>query len=133
MGREETDRFRTRLQSLASRLRGQVSGLVDEALRGSGGEASGGLSNTPIHLADLASDTYEQETSLGLLEQQGETLQAVAAALWRIEEGTYGSCQECGKAITTGRLEAVPYTPHCIDCAHEMQDHGPLIGSRGNL
>jgi RNA polymerase-binding transcription factor DksA len=133
MTRTELNHFRDKLEELAARLRGDVTGLRAEALRKAGGEAGGNLSNAPLHPADLGTDNFEQETSLGLLELQGQTLGEVTAALERIRAGTYGKCQECGQPISRGRLEALPYTPYCIECAQEMQQHGPLIESMGNL
>src|SRR5438105_2851696 len=133
MTRAELQHYRDRLEELAARLRGNVTGLRQETLRKTGGEASGNLSNAPLHPADLGTDTFEHETNLGLLELQGQTLDEVDAALQRTSEGTYGKCQECGKEISRGRLEALPYTPHCIHCAHQFQQHGPLIESIGNL
>ena len=133
MNRADLQRYQDKLEELAARLRGDVIGLRAEALRKTDGEASGNLSNAPLHPADLGSDNFEQETSLGLLELQGQTLTEVTAAQERIRAGTYGTCQECGQPISRGRLEALPYTAHCIECAHLMQRHGPLIESLGNL
>ena len=120
----EREGFRRRLQDLADRLRGDVSNLSKEALRLAGGEASGGLSNTPFHTADLGTDTFEQEMSTSLLENQDQILTDIAAALRRMESGTFGKCELCGKEIPKPRLQATPYTPYCIDCAHEMEQDG---------
>jgi RNA polymerase-binding transcription factor DksA len=133
MTRLELQHYRDRLEELASRLRGNVTGLRQETLRKTGGEASGNLSNAPLHPADLGTDNFEHETNLGLLELQGQTLDEVDAALERLREGNYGKCQECGKEISRGRLEALPYAPLCIHCAHQVQQRGPLIESVGNL
>jgi len=134
MTRAELEHFRDKLDELAARLRGDVTGLRGETLRKTGGEASGNLSNSPLHPADLGSDNFEHETNLGLLELQGQTLGEVDAALDRIRDGTYGRCQECGQEIRRSRLEALPYTPYCIECAHEFQQfHAPLVESLGNL
>jgi DnaK suppressor protein len=113
--------FRGRLTSLRARLSGDVSQLAGEALRETGGEASGNLSNTPFHLADLASDNYEEEMTLGLLENQERTLEEIRAALARLDDGTFGRCVECGRPIDTDRLQTLPYTPHCIACARRLQ------------
>src|SRR5215467_7710294 len=96
---QKVEAHRRRLQALAYRLRGEMSGLRDAALRGSGGEASGGISNAPLHLADLATDTFEQEIALGLLQNQQQVLNAIMTALDRLDAGTYGLCEKCGKEI----------------------------------
>jgi RNA polymerase-binding transcription factor DksA len=100
-----------------------VSHLADEALRGRGGEASGGLSNTPIHMADLGTDNFEQEFTLGLLENEERSLQEISAALDRIEQGTFGQCEECHRPIPKERLDAIPFTRHCVDCARRAQQN----------
>ena len=133
MTASEMQYYRDKLNELADRLRGDVTGLREETLRRTGGEASGNLSNAPLHPADLGSDNFEHETNLGLLELQGQTLGEVDAALDRIRAGSYGQCQECGQPISHKRLEALPYTPHCIECAHEFQQRGPLVEAIGNL
>jgi RNA polymerase-binding protein DksA len=121
MTRTEQNTYRRRLTALRARLGDDVSHLAGEALRETGGEASGNLSNTPFHLADLASDNYEEEMTLGLLENQEQTLQQVRVALDRLDNGTFGRCEECGRPIAPERLQALPYTPHCIDCARALQ------------
>ncbi len=92
MNQAELQSFRQRLTGLRDRLRGDVSQLADESLRQSGGEASGNLSNTPYHLADLGTDNFEEEMTLGLLENQEQVLEEIRAALTRIDSGTYGRC-----------------------------------------
>jgi RNA polymerase-binding transcription factor DksA len=118
---KEQERYRSRLTALRARLSGDVTQLAREGLRQTGGEASGNLSNTPFHLADLASDNYEEEMTLGLLESQEQNLEQVRAALARLDGGTFGQCTECGRPIDPERLQALPHTPHCIDCARQLQ------------
>ena len=110
MTQSELDRYREQLLSLARRITRDVSDLSGEALRGTGGEASGSLSNTPLHLADLGTDNYEQEVNLSLLENEDQTLEAIKAAVGRIERGTFGRCERCHKEIAKERLRAVPFT-----------------------
>ena len=126
MTESERDSYRQRLRSLATRLQDDYSGLSKEALRVAGGEANGNLSNTPFHMADLGTDNFEQEMSASLLENQGQILDDIAAALRRLEDGTYGKCELCGKDIAKQRLQATPYTPYCIDCARQLEEDGTL-------
>lgn len=77
---EEIESFREELHRLRARLTADVTQLQRETLRTSGGDASGNLSNAPLHLADLASDQYEQEYSIGLLENQEKMLEEVTEA-----------------------------------------------------
>ncbi|MGH9678215.1 MAG: TraR/DksA family transcriptional regulator, partial [Candidatus Acidiferrum sp.] len=113
--------YRTVLLSLRSRLNGDVSHLADEALRARGGEASGSLSNAPLHPADLGTDNFEQEFTLSLLQNQESALAEIADALDRIDKGTFGKCEECGAAIAKGRLQTLPHARYCVDCARKLQ------------
>jgi RNA polymerase-binding transcription factor DksA len=75
----------------------------------------------PTHIADLGTDSFEQQFTLGLLENNEQTLEEVAAALERIEQGSFGRCEECQKTIPHARLEALPYARYCIACARKLQ------------
>jgi RNA polymerase-binding protein DksA len=121
MTKADLDSFRQALQALRSRLNGEVSHLADEALRSTGGEASGSLSNAPLHLADLGTDAYEQEFTLSLLQNQEQALEEIGHALDKINRGTFGRCEECDNPIPKGRLQALPYARHCVDCARKLQ------------
>jgi RNA polymerase-binding transcription factor DksA len=121
MTKPEVDSFRQTLLSLRSRLTGDVSHLADEALRAMGGEASGSLSNAPLHMADLGTDNFEQEFTLSLLQTQEQALEEITHALDRIDRGTYGRCEECNSAIPKARLQALPHTRHCVACARKLQ------------
>ena len=121
MKRREMKIYKERLLLLRARLRGDVSALADAALSKSRSEASGDLSSMPIHMADIGSDNYEQEFTLNMMQTEEDTLAMIEAALERIEEGIYGTCEECEYQITKTRLNAIPYTPLCIECASEIQ------------
>ncbi len=120
----ELDHFRQKLDAMARSLRADRDSVQGEALRSAGGEASGNLSNAPMHLADLGTDNYEQEISLGLLESTQATLREVADALQRIDNGTFGRCQECDCEISRERLEVLPHTPFCVECADRLEREG---------
>jgi DnaK suppressor protein len=129
----ELQHYRERLETQAARLREDVVGLHQEALRGLGGATRGNLSNVPLHTADLGSDAFEHETSLGLLEAHNQHLDSVRAALQRISEGKYGRCRRCGGDIPKGRLDALPEALSCLSCAQQLEDRSPLVESPGNL
>jgi DnaK suppressor protein len=100
---------------------GDLTEVEQEALRGVGGEASGNLSNVPVHPGDLGSDLYEEEVSLGLVENEEKILAEVLGALDRIEQGTFGRCEVCHRVIPKKRLDAVPYTRYCLKHAKELE------------
>jgi RNA polymerase-binding transcription factor DksA len=118
MKKAEAKVYKQQLLALRARLRGDVSQLAEAALKGNGD--SGDLSRMPIHMADIGSDNFEQEFTLSLMENDEGTLGAIEHALERIEDGTYGDCEECGNKIPKLRLEAIPYAALCVKCASKM-------------
>lgn len=122
MTRAELQSYRRRLLDLKKRHGGILTDLEEEALRPGGADTAGGLSQVPVHPADLAPTEYEEEVTLGLLETEAQILTEINDALARIEQGSYGRCVECGQAIARRRLNAIPYAPHCLRCAKEVQE-----------
>jgi len=118
---DELGEFRETLTGLRARLRGDLSQMTDEALRRDNNGGTGNLSNVPLHMADLGTDNYDQEFTLGLIENEQGTLELVNEALSRMESGTYGLCAECSEPISKPRLQAIPYAKHCIRCARKLE------------
>ena len=121
MKKREAKVYKELLLELRARLRGDVSALADAALHKTRSEASGDLSSMPIHMADIGSDNFEQEFTLGLMENDGATLEQIELALERIEDGIYGLCVDCERVIPKTRLNAIPYTPLCVKCASKLE------------
>jgi DnaK suppressor protein len=121
--RSETtlEAFRQRLIALSRRLDADRSQLKDEALEPVGGEASGGLSEVPIDPADLGTHVAEEELTLSLVGNEEELMGEIDAALARIDEGTFGRCEACGKEVSPQRLHALPYARYCFACAKNLQ------------
>ena len=113
--------YKDQLLVLRARLRGNVSHMADAALNKSRSEANGDLSSMPIHMADIGSDNFEQEFTLSLMENDGGTLAQIEASLERIEDGTYGQCDDCGMKIPKSRLNAIPYATLCVRCAQQQE------------
>ncbi len=121
MKKNELKAFKEQLLALRARLRGDVSQMAETALKKNRDAAHGTLSSMPIHMADLGSDNFEQEFTLSLVETEGVTLAQIEAALERIEDGTYGTCEECGVKIPKSRLMAIPYATMCVKCASRLE------------
>lgn len=117
MKKAEIKPFKELLLELRARMRGDVSTLASSAVGASGS----GNSSVPSHMADMGSDTFEQDNTILLMNSEGETLAAIEGALERVEEGVYGVCLECETKIPKTRLKAIPYSPHCIKCASELE------------
>jgi RNA polymerase-binding transcription factor DksA len=124
MTKTEMNQYKKRLLTMGRRIQGDFRSVAGEALRSTGGEPSGNLSNAPFHLADLSNDTMEHEVAVGLLENQSQLLEQISTALDRVEGGTYGRCMECNREIPAERLDVVPYTPYCVQCAGRIQAGG---------
>ncbi len=120
MKKAEQEQFKRMLLSLRTRFSKDVSQLADEALRRNQ-ESTGNLSSMPIHMADIGSENFEQEFTLTLLENEEEAITEIDGALKRIERGTFGACDECGKEIPRERLKVIPYTRHCVECARKLE------------
>jgi RNA polymerase-binding transcription factor DksA len=121
---EDLGGYRDSLLGLQARLRGDLDQMTDEALGRGQPESSGNLSNVPLHMADVGTENYDQEFTLSLIENDQDTLGQIHDALKRIAAGTYGHCAECGELIAKPRLQALPYTKHCIECARAMEGRG---------
>lgn len=72
------------------------------------------------HMADDASEAYEQAKGLALRQNAEQVLTQVRDALGRFEQGVYGSCEQCGTDIDPARLKALPYVTLCLHCQQRL-------------
>ncbi len=107
------DTFKTALEAERNRLSTDMENMEQLDSSGPGGDPD-------AHAGEEATELLFREQDQGLLEGMERQLALVDAALARIENGAYGKCTACGCVIPTGRLEAIPYAPHCIPCAERM-------------
>ncbi|MBI4581269.1 MAG: TraR/DksA C4-type zinc finger protein [Planctomycetes bacterium] len=117
---EELAEFRQILLDKRRELVEDMVNLEGEAKR-SGGEG-GALSGTmPIHMADLGTDTWEQEFTLNLIEKERTIVREIDEALDRIEKKTYGTCLATGRPISKARLRVKPWAKYCIEYARKRE------------
>jgi DnaK suppressor protein len=121
MRAKEREPFKKLLLKRKRMLTGDVTHMKDETLSKSRQDASGDISAMPLHMADIGSENYEQEFRIGLVENEEEELREIEAALERIEDGTYGTCEGCGKSVAKTRLKAIPFARLCISCQREEE------------
>ena len=107
--------FRQLLIVERDKFAGEIKSIAQDTSK-SPREASGDLSAYTVHMADMAADTYEREVSMNIVSSEQEVLYQIDDALKRIDEGSFGICQQCNKPITMSRLKAVPYASMCIAC-----------------
>jgi DnaK suppressor protein len=114
----ELELFRDAILAKRREIVGDMSSMEREALRSSSGT---NLSNLPLHMADMGTDNYEQEFTLGLMEKDRKLLRDLNDALAKIQNGTYGLCEGTGKPISKPRLEAQPWARYSIEYARKME------------
>src|SRR4029078_12731046 len=112
----DLEHYRDLLLAKRRELVGDISQMEREALRSSGSIM---LTSLPIHLADMGTDNYEQEFTLGLVKKDRNLLREINSALAKIQNGTYGICEGTGKPIHKPRLEAQPRAPYSIHAARQ--------------
>ncbi len=78
---------------------------------------------------DYVTSSETQATALVEGSMTSDTLNAIAAALTRIDDGTYGFCVDCGREIEPARLEAVPWTPFCLEDKEKHEREATGTGS----
>lgn len=76
-------------------------------------------------LADKAASAYSKELNFSLSDAERQLLMLIEEAFNRMKNGAYGVCTNCNATIGEKRLQAVPWTPFCIDC-QELQEKGLL-------
>ena len=118
MTKTEQADIKSKLLELGKRLKREAA-LAAESLR-EDVVKPGENTSLPTHPADQDVEGLDAEIAIA---QNEELLwEQVQAAIQRIEAGTYGVCEECGKLIDEARLQAIPYAAHCIDCARSDRD-----------
>jgi DnaK suppressor protein len=102
---------------MRARLWGDMTQMEDSALNKDHSKTT----SMPNHMAELGSDNFDKELTLSLLGSENDALDQIEAAIERIEDGSYGQCEECGAKIPKARLKAVPYATFCVECASQAE------------
>jgi RNA polymerase-binding transcription factor DksA len=130
----DSDLARQRLADERERLDGVKSTFDDEHLTDqSESDASSELSSYDQHQADMGTETFEREKDLSILEQVEAELADVEHALRRLDDGTYGTCEVCGKPIPDERLEAMPAARLCLEHQAEAEREVRFAGERADV
>lgn len=99
----------------------QINHISEDTLKKSQKDAAGDISGYTYHMADIATDTYDREFSLGLASNERKLIYEIDDAVKKIEDGTYGICEGCKNLITKTRLKAIPYARRCLKCQEKTE------------
>jgi len=124
LNEKQLKQFRDLLLEKRSELLSDVRMLTKDALGKSRKDSAGDLSSMPIHMADIGSDNWEQDFTLGLIANERQLVREIDEALERIEQRTYGICLATHKPITVARLRAKPWAKYCIEYAEQLERRG---------
>ena len=113
----EIKEFKAMLLAKRNEILGNVISMEDGSLH----RQRSDLSNMPIHMADLGTDNYNQELTLGLIDSERKLMREIDEALDRIENGTYGVCEGSGKPIPKTRLKSIPWARYCVEYARLLE------------
>ncbi|OPY58137.1 MAG: General stress protein 16O [Pelotomaculum sp. PtaU1.Bin035] len=116
MAEKQLWKLKNKLLTERGKLAGQIEFIDDNGLGVSMEDSISELSTYDNHPADIGTELFERSKDFSLRENAIITVAAIDEALEKIENGTYGTCDICGKEIEPGRLEAIPYTTKCMDC-----------------
>ena len=110
---DDLHKYRDQLNMLRERLINELRGLIAAVPEASNPAAE--RSSAPTHLADHVNEGLEAE--FAIVHNEEGLLESVDAALERLEAGSFGTCVRCQTGIPAARLNAIPYTPFCVNCA----------------
>jgi DnaK suppressor protein len=110
----DLEQARERLLAERDRVTAELDELRDDL--GTSLEEATDEDGIDSHPADSATETLDREVEQGLEDNAERLLAAIDAALKRVEDGTYGICERCGRPIDAARLEALPHATKCIEC-----------------
>jgi DnaK suppressor protein len=113
MDKKKLDYFKKRLELRQVELRRMVSRTEQDGRTVDEDSAQ--------DIADRAASSYTKEFLFHQSNNDRQLLQMVEGALERLREGNFGECISCGKEINPKRLEAVPWTRHCIECQEKLE------------
>lgn len=121
MEKEDLEKLKAQLQTERVRIAEGINHIERDNLNKSQRDAAGDLSGYSFHMADMATDNFDREFSLDIASTEQAMLNRIDEALKKIEEGSYGICENCEKPISLKRLKAVPSAKLCIKCKEDEE------------
>lgn len=121
MEKEDLLKLKMQLQAERVKIADGINHIERDNLKRSQRDAAGDLSGYSFHMADMATDNFDREFSLDIASAEQILLNRIDEALQKIDEGSYGTCENCEKPISFKRLRAVPYAKLCIKCKEDEE------------
>ena len=131
MTKKELDRYKKLLLKKKETVLKAMKHIEQDTLSQSQRDAAGDLSGYTLHMADIATDSYDREFSLWLATNAQEILYEIEEALKRVQEKRFGDCLSCSKPINRRRLTALPYASLCIKCQSKEEGKRRSSGPSG--
>jgi RNA polymerase-binding protein DksA len=116
MDKQAIERYRKKLLAERDRVRGELQQVEAEISYDDTGIGQSELADYDNHPADMGTDTFIKERDVAIRDNWRDVLGRIDEALGKIDRDTYGYCDRCGREITRGRLDALPYAIYCVDC-----------------
>jgi DnaK suppressor protein len=120
-GRAELAEYKRLIIKRKNEILAGINHISEDTLKKSQKDAAGDISGYTFHMADVATDNYDREFSLGIASNERQFLYELDDAFKKIEEGTFGICEDCKSLITKTRLKAVPYARLCLGCQQKRE------------
>jgi DnaK suppressor protein len=118
----EIEKFKAILWAKRNEILNNVTTMETETLR----RERSDLSNMPTHMADSGTDNSEIDNIIGIMDSERKILIEIDLALSRIDNKTYGTCENDGEPIPKARLEAIPWARYCVACA-SLAEKGLIV------
>ncbi|HEX8927364.1 MAG TPA: TraR/DksA C4-type zinc finger protein [Actinomycetota bacterium] len=125
----DDDKIRARLEEERQRLLGVRADLLGDAETTGDAASVGELADYDQHPGDIGTEVFEHEKNVSILEQVNAQLGDIDAAFGRLDKGTYGTCEACGRPIEPARLEERPFARFCLEDQQRVEREAGLPGT----
>ncbi|MDD4908767.1 MAG: TraR/DksA family transcriptional regulator [Candidatus Omnitrophica bacterium] len=121
MTKKDLTYFRKLILQRKEEIVTEIKHISEDTLKKSQRDAAGDISGYAYHMADIATDTYDREFSMGIASNERKIVYDIDDAIKRIEDGSYGICEDCKGIIAKTRLKAIPYARLCLKCQEKRE------------
>lgn len=119
--KKDLNDYKKLINKRKSEIMYDINHISEDTLKKSLKDASGDISGYAFHMADVATDNYDREFSLGIASNERKLIYELDDAVKRIEDGTFGFCEDCKSLIAKTRLKAIPYARLCLNCQQKRE------------